>query len=314
MEDRLSCPVCYSPNFEVLSTIDEYPVYMGCVETGDSTDDVFAEQTWVVCSACGILFLKQTAPLELVYLAQHNSSYGGLWLEHHQAFARFVQKFNPKGVLEIGGAMGILSREYGKAFDVIPWTIIEPNPNPVENSNAKFVKGFFKSDHPRDHRIDTIVHSHVFEHVYEPSQFLSDIADYLQDGEKLIFSLPNLSKMLEKKYTNALNFEHTIFLSEPYIEYLLSQHNFQIVKVEYFKEEHSIFYCCRKSTGVQKMTLPSRLVESHKELYLSFTSHYNSEVSRLNSLIKQRASDTVFLFGAHVFLNIYLQMGLISLG
>ena len=58
--------------------------------------------------------------------------------------------------------------------------------------------------------------------------------------------MPNLNEMLQRKYTNCLNFEHTIFLNEEYLEFILNKYNFEIVKKQKFKDDHSIFYSCIK--------------------------------------------------------------------
>ena len=85
---------------------------------------------------------------------------GGLWLQHHQEFAKFIQHQVPKSVLEIGGSHGILSREY-KNENPINWTILEPNPSPAKGVDATFIKGFFSDKFTFDGEIDTIIHSHV---------------------------------------------------------------------------------------------------------------------------------------------------------
>ena len=55
---------------------------------------------------------------------------------------KFISKFRPKSVLEIGGAHGILANNYQK-IDDIDWTILEPNPTPVEGCKAKIINSFF---------------------------------------------------------------------------------------------------------------------------------------------------------------------------
>ncbi|MCW1376584.1 class I SAM-dependent methyltransferase, partial [Campylobacter jejuni] len=77
---------------------------------------------------------------------------------------------------------------------------------------------------------DTITHSHTFEHIYNPHEFLEEISSALMGGGKMIFSLPNMEKWLENKFTNCLNFEHTIFLSENILEFLLQKHKFKIIQ------------------------------------------------------------------------------------
>ena len=49
--------------------------------------------------------------------------------------------------------------------------------------------------------------------------FFSLIEKSIEDKNKVIFSIPNMSKMLECKYTNCLNFEHTIFFDESLLNF-----------------------------------------------------------------------------------------------
>ena len=46
--------------------------------------------------------------------------------------------------------------------------------------------------------------------------------------------------MLQRNYTNCLNFEHTIFLTEKQINYLIKKNGLKIVEKQYFLEDHSI--------------------------------------------------------------------------
>jgi hypothetical protein len=80
-------------------------------------------------------------------------------------------------VLEIGGAHGILARNYA-AYAQIPWTILEPNPSPVEGCPAVFIKQFFDETFTFTGHLDTIVHSHLFEHIYEPRKFMQSLASF----------------------------------------------------------------------------------------------------------------------------------------
>ena len=59
------------------------------------------------------------------------------------------------------------------------------------------IKVFFDDKFTFDVKIDTIIHSHVFEHVYYPNEFISHISGFLEQGQKLIFSLPNMEEMLK---------------------------------------------------------------------------------------------------------------------
>jgi len=67
---------------------------------------------------------------------------GKAWVNHHKNFAQFILKYKPVSVLEIGGAHGILSKEYWY-LDKINWIILEPNPAPIDGVNATYIRGFF---------------------------------------------------------------------------------------------------------------------------------------------------------------------------
>lgn len=136
---------------------------------------------------------------------------GALWEKHHQAFAHFLAKTAPSSVLEIGGAHGILAKEF-KKIQKIPWTILEPNPSPVDGGEARFIKGFFDEKFVYKEVFDTVVHSHVFEHIYEPDNFMRYLAGFMDEGKHLVFSLPNMQIMLERKYTNCITLSTLYFL------------------------------------------------------------------------------------------------------
>ena len=59
--------------------------------------------------------------------------------------------------------------------------------------------------------VDLFIHSHLLEHIYEPLDFLNLINQYLKKDGMHIFSLPNMKKMIEKGFANAMNFSiHSI--------------------------------------------------------------------------------------------------------
>ena len=179
-----------------LYTMDSFPVSVGCSQESEETD-IKADMSWYISEDIGMVQLNPVLPLDLVYQEAHGSGcVGELWLQHHQEFAKFVRKQKPMSVLEIGGAHGILSREYKKNHP-IDWTILEPNPSPAEGVDVPFIKGYFDDKFIFDGKMDTIIHSHVFEHVYYPNEFISHISGFLDQGQKLIFSLPNMEEMLK---------------------------------------------------------------------------------------------------------------------
>jgi hypothetical protein len=293
---------------EHLHTLSNFPVFMGCVDEPQS-DDLLADSIWEIGASTGLIQLKKLIPLNILYGQSHGSGdVGRIWDDHHRSFASFISKHAPKAVLEIGGGHGRLAKLY-EEYDQIPWTIIEPNPTPIASSNAKWIKGFFDRNFISDSHYDCYVHSHLFEHLYDPCQFMSDLSAYMKDGDKLIFTLPNMQEMLERNYTNCLNFEHTFFVTEPYVEYLMAKYGFDIIGKEYFMEDHSIFYTAVKSLNAVKNELPSNLYQKNKELFLKFIKNHKDMIEGYNDQLKQ-IEYPIYLFGAHVFAQFLIQMGL----
>ena len=70
--------------------------------------------------------------------------------------------------------------------------------------------------------------------------------------------------MLVRKYTNCLNFEHTIFITEPLIEFLLSLSGFEIVDKKFYKQDHSIFFNCIKTNKSKTIRLAKNYYEINK--------------------------------------------------
>lgn len=294
-------------NMEDLHTMLDFPVFMGCVDHSED-QDICSELTWQISRTSGFLQLKKLIPLDILYQAQHAGAVGGIWMEHHQRFATFLNNTSPSSVLELGGAHGILSIKY-RQFKDIPWTIIEPNPAPTEGCQARFKKGFFDENFKYSEEFDTIVHSHVFEHIYKPDDFMKHLSSFMKTGQKLVFSLPNMQVMLERKYTNCINFEHTVFLTEPYVEYLLAKHGFRLASKEYFMYDHSIFYSAVRDSEVKPVALPQDLYEKNKKIYMDYVSYHKTLIADLNQKISQ-TTQPIYLFGAHIFSQYLLEMGL----
>ncbi|RII29520.1 MAG: methyltransferase [Geobacter sp.] len=295
-------------DLEPLHSFKKFPVFMGCVDEKPN-GDLFAEMSWQISRSSGLIQLNPVLPLNIIYQVSHGSgSTGLLWDQHHSAFARFVHGFSPKSVLEIGGCHGILAKKY-HSLAPIEWTIVEPNPMPVDDLPAKIIKSFFDDKFACNQAFDTLIHSHVFEHVYEPDMFMRHLAGFVGEGKTLIFSIPNMEIMLERKYTNCINFEHTVFLTDPYVEYLLSKYGFRLIKKEYFLDDHSIFYAAVCDTSVLRQDIPGGLYEKNRRLYLEYVEYHNKLIEQLNGAI-QTTERPVYLFGAHVFSQYLIAFGL----
>ncbi len=306
--ERTSCVLSGLKDLEHLHTFKDFPVFMGCLDQ-PPTADLKNDMSWWISRDTGMIQLQTLLPLEVIYPASHSSGVvGALWAQHHKAFASFLHKTAaPEVVFEIGGAHGILAKEYSELSSV-DWTIIEPNPTPVAGCNARFIKGFFSDKFEYNEPFDTLVHSHVFEHIYDPDEFMRHIAGFMQEGTKLAFTLPNLYAMLERKYNNCINFEHTILLTEPYIEFLLAKYGFRLITKEYFKDDHSIFYFAVRDKTVKSISLPADLYSKNKKLYVEYIQYHQNLISDLNNIM--RLTTPIYLFGAHIFAQYLIAFGL----
>ena len=295
-------------DLEDLYTFKNFPVFMGCVEQPPS-EDILSDMSWKISKQSGMIQLNPLLPLDVVYKAEHGSgTIGKVWDEHHTSFAEFIYKFKPKSILEIGGLHGILAEKYLKLDNNANWTMVEPNPTVDSNLPIKVIKGFFDDKFKSDNKFEAIIHSHVLEHVYNPDEFMNHKSSFMNDGDLLIFTLPNIQVMLENNYTNCINFEHTIYFTEPYIEYFLNKNNFEIIEKQYFKKDHSIFYCAKKINKVIT-SLPDGLYEKNKTTFQTYINNHLEDVNKINKIINN-TNLPVYLFGAHVFSQYLISFGL----
>lgn len=296
-------------DLENLYNFKNFPVFMGCVES-PIEEDIIEDMNWTISKESGAIQLNPLLPLDVVYNSEHGSgTVGKSWDEHHQSFADFVNKFGGNNILEIGGLHGILAQKCFKLNSKLKWTIIEPNPIVPENIPVTIIKGFFDNNFTSKEKFDTIIHSHVLEHIYNPDEFISHKSSFMEEGDNLIFSVPNMEVMLKNNYTNCVNFEHTIYFTEPYIEYMLAKYGFELIEKSYFRPDHSIFYCAKKSLLTQPINLSNDLYNINKSTFLNYINSHISDVNNLNKIISN-TSLPVYIFGAHIFTQYLISFGL----
>ena len=240
---------------EELVTYPNFPVFIGCTDQTPEKD-LRADMKWMICKESGCIQLYELMPQDVIYSQYHSEAIGGIWEQHHDKFCEFIFRNISGNVIEIGGSNGSLADKYLKNHNNIEWTIVEPGMkknNPNLEKNIKFINSFFNKKLNLE-KGKSIIHSHAFEHMYQPAEFLDDISDYLDEGGRQVFSVPNLTKYLENKYSNSINFEHTFYFTEELLEYLLSTRKYKIIEKEYFRE-HSIFYSVEKDISVKAVHL-----------------------------------------------------------
>ncbi len=126
-----------------------------------------------------------------------------------------------------------------------------------------------------------------------------------------------MQKWLENKFTNCLNYEHTILLNESVIEFLLCKNHFKILKKHYFKD-HSIFFACEKicknlnakNSSKSRVNLTPQY-NQNKALIGEFLDFYKRKIAYLNNILDS-TNQPIYLFGAHLFSQFLLYNGLKS--
>lgn len=305
--DRNSSIITGKNNIEQLYDLKSFPVFIGCTAEPEN-NDIFEDMTWMICRDSGMIQLKKILPSELIYAEYHSEGLGPTWELHHEEFCKFIEKYAHGDILEIGGSNGALAKKFMNCCQQPPaWTIIEPNPAFRGNEKIKVFKAFFDQTTQID-GIDTIVHSHVLEHLADPNVLLDHIRQLLSGNGRHIFSIPNLHLYLKKKQSNSINFEHTFFLTEYFMDYLLVKWGFDIIEKKPF-QEHSIFYATLKKKALSGELFIPNHYEENKRLYLDMIEYFDHEVVRLNDIIDHYDGD-LFLFGAHIFSQFLIYRGL----
>jgi hypothetical protein len=141
---------------------------------------------------------------------------------------------------------------------------------------------------------------------------VADINRILKKGKLHFFSIPRLEVMLEHKYTGCLHFEHTVFLTEQFINYILVVNGFSILEKYYFLDNHSIFYACKKIDPIDTSTankfLPNEY-QKNKKLYNEQVKFHLDMINEIHIKMNNYNGE-IYLFGGHIFAQYLIAFGL----
>ncbi len=295
---------------EHLYTFKNFPIFMGCTDE-PINDDMFMDMIWTIDRDSGLVQLLDLVPLEILYSKQHMDATGSTWDKYNSLLSEFISSEYKGDILEIGGGSGKLAQKVTALNKNLKYFIVEPNPLIKETDRIKIIKSFFSNKiKNKENKIGTITLSQVLEHAYYPEEFLTEIRDFLPEDGKFIFGYPNLEYFFSNKHTNAINFEHTMLMTDYYVDYFLTKTGFKILKKESFGN-HSFFYSVQK---VNKNNLDlsinlSGKYEKYKKMFKDFISYHKEMIEEINLKIKSHDGD-IYLFGAHIFSQYLISFGL----
>lgn len=301
-------------DLQPLYTFKNFPVYCGVTEEDPETD-ICADMKWMISSGSGMIQLGELVPAELLYTKSHNASIGGIWKRHHEEFADFLHEYASGKIVEIGGGNGILNSLYNAKYDIEEWIIIDPTAvEIVSGCNARYVKAMWTDEldlEAEKIQCDTLVHSHLMEHQYDLRSFMKLNANKLREGQRMVFTVPNLKEWLKRKYSNALFFEHTYLITEDYIDIILYEFGFRVLKKQYFGDGHSIFYAVEKTNEPLSVATVDykKLYDINKKGFFDYVENNKEIVQRANQFMDV-AGKKVWMFGAHIFSQYLISNGL----
>ena len=141
---RTTDSVTSNGNMEHLQTLTNFPILMSCT-LDPKGSDIDADMIWEINKETGVIQLQKLIPLPILYKEPHCASVGTVWALHNYEFSKFLSKYNPKSVLEVGGGKGILAKKYLQNANT-SWSIIDPMPEPDVGTKAHFITSLFNAD------------------------------------------------------------------------------------------------------------------------------------------------------------------------
>lgn len=252
---------------EDIYTLKDFPIHMLTDEP--ASNDLCCDMTFSIGKEDGFIELRKIISPEILYKDTHSNAIGKTWRESHELVARLIQNVSTSNttILEIGGGTGRLNQIFNSLNGTCAeWTIIEPQPCPVDGCTATFIKGFFPQA-LNNIKYDIILHTHSLEHMENIWDYFNHLNKHIKLGGRMIFSIPDMKPMLQKNMTSIINFEHTFLLLEEYVDYLLGRNGYVINEKIHYGDGHSLIYSTTYLGGGARKPAAQFIRNKQKGLY-----------------------------------------------
>lgn len=236
---------------------------------------------------------------------------GGVWKGAHELVAQKVKAYSGSDtkILEIGGATGKLNALYNQSGGKsIHWDIVEVQPCPVPECTARYITGIFPDALKNQEQYDMILHTHCMEHMEDLHLFLKNVIKHIVPRGWMIFSVPDMQQMIENGMTSIVNFEHTVLLTEKYIDYLLGCYGFSIKEKQRYGNGHSLVYVTSYTEECRKIDLAG-IYDQNKAFMENFYNTHKVQMQAWNEKLQTDHRDC-YLFGAHITTQFFASFGL----
>lgn len=253
-----------------------------------------------ICDSCNTPQLKYLGDPKEVYRINHADSTGKVMRDLHEEVLKLIEKYknNVYGVIEIGGAKGILADKLLSKLN-IPYTIIDPAYFGSDDKKT-IVRNFYENVDDATIDGNTVIMSHVFEHFYRPLEILEKIS-VNEKIQNLFLVFPNLEAYLTKDILHVLNVEHTFYADNHFLECLFMRHGFA-VKDKIFYDDHSVIFHFQRAK-------PRTVALNNKHNLMPFFDRINRIVTTFNEVIDGHP-EGVYLFPASIHSIFLTIMGL----
>jgi predicted SAM-dependent methyltransferase len=271
-------------------------------------EEHFSDMTFIECTKCNTVQIKEIIDPELLYLNNHNVSIvGDIWINHYKEFIEFLKpKIQKLDVLEIGDPSFKISDKLSVYSNI--WSIVEMNINDelLIPKNTKVLNRYFDDNFTINSNVDVVVHSHFLEHVTDIIKHLKTVNNILNDNGRLIFSVPNLEKILlsDSSPNNVLHFEHTYFYTKESLIKIIQSEGFRFIDC-YEYQGHSLFFHFQKGDVIKDKFIFDN-VSNH---FLESFEKYKIKVGEINERLNG-CDMSVVLYGAHVSSQFLISLGL----
>ena len=302
---RSTCTVCGGSDLAPFLRIEAYPVFQGCVafEAGSRER---APMSWAECGACGSAQITTLPALDRIYQAGHATGLGSAWARHHAAFADFLCTEASGPIVDVGGGSGTLAAAYRKASGNAAWTILEPNAlrAPCLPADVTVVDGFLDGDILARINASTVVMCHMLEHVVDLRASLAVMDATLPPDGRICIAWPELENWTARGLAGALNFEHGIYLTVPWLRSLFAEFGWHLAAQRRWAENDTRFLAFTRGAPVMLDTPRSQGARA----VLRFFEILRQQADRLRATLAGHDGEA-FLMPASIYAQALLALG-----